>query len=48
MDEDMKTRGSVEELMHAAFRSSGDIGYYMLYSALKRKRGGKTTDGDQN
>lgn len=48
MDEDMRTGEPVEELLHAAFRSSGDIGYYMLYSALKRKRGGKNTDGDQD
>ena len=48
MDERIETGEPIDKLLHAAFRSSGDIGYYMLYSALKRKRGGKTTDGDKD
>lgn len=48
MEERIGKAGSPEEILHAAFRKSGDIGYYMLYSALKRKRGGKTTDGYQD
>lgn len=32
------TKKQVEEMMYEAFKQSGNIGYYMLYSALKRNK----------